>query len=48
MGAGGGGFFMFYCPNHYKASLRKVLSAESLREMSYDFDFDGSKVIVNF
>ena len=48
MGAGGGGFFMFYCRNNHKAQLRQVMAAEGLREMSYDFDFDGAKVLVNF
>lgn len=48
MGAGGGGFFMFYCPNSHKTRLRKALTAAGLREMSYDFDFEGAKVLVNF
>jgi len=48
MGAGGGGFFMFYCPNSHKANLRQALAAEGLREMPYDFDFEGAKVLVNF
>lgn len=48
MGAGGGGFFMFYCPNSHKARLRQALAAEGLREMPYDFDFEGAKVLVNF
>ena len=48
MGAGGGGFFMFYCPNSHKARLRKAMAAEGLREMPYDFDFEGAKVLVNF
>jgi D-glycero-alpha-D-manno-heptose-7-phosphate kinase len=47
MGAGGGGFFMFYCPNGKKATLRKALEASGLRELRYDFDFDGAKVLVN-
>jgi D-glycero-alpha-D-manno-heptose-7-phosphate kinase len=47
MGAGGGGFFMFYCPNNHKARLRKAMAAEGLREMSYDFDFEGAKVMLN-
>jgi D-glycero-alpha-D-manno-heptose-7-phosphate kinase len=47
MGAGGGGFFMFYCPNNHKARLRKAMAAEGLREMSYDFDFEGAKVLLN-
>ena len=48
MGAGGGGFFMFYCPNGCKVRLRKALKESGLREMPYDFDFEGAKVLVNF
>jgi D-glycero-alpha-D-manno-heptose-7-phosphate kinase len=48
MGAGGGGFFMFCCTNGRKARLRQALAAEGLREMPYDFDFEGAKVVVNF
>jgi D-glycero-alpha-D-manno-heptose-7-phosphate kinase len=48
MGAGGGGFFMFCCINGRKAQLRQALAAEGLREMPYDFDFEGAKVLVNF
>jgi D-glycero-alpha-D-manno-heptose-7-phosphate kinase len=48
MGAGGGGFFMFYCPNQSKARVRKALAEQGLREMPYDFDFEGAKVLVNF
>ncbi len=48
MGAGGGGFFMFYCPNSHKARLRRRMAEEGLREMPYDFDFEGAKVLVNF
>ncbi len=47
MGAGGGGFFMFYCPNSHKAKLRQALAAAGLREMRYNFDFEGAKVLVN-
>ena len=48
MGAGGGGFFMFYCPNSHKARLRQTLNSAGLREMIYDFDFEGAKTLVNF
>jgi D-glycero-alpha-D-manno-heptose-7-phosphate kinase len=48
MGAGGGGFFMFYCPNSKKVGLRKALAESGLRELPYDFDFEGAKVLVNF
>jgi D-glycero-alpha-D-manno-heptose-7-phosphate kinase len=48
MGAGGGGFFLCYCPGRSKARLRQIFAAEGLREMPYDFDYDGAKVLVNF
>ncbi len=48
MGAGGGGFFMFYCPTNVKAKVRDILMKEGLRELPYDFDYDGAKVLVNF
>ncbi|MBI2914245.1 MAG: galactokinase [Chloroflexi bacterium] len=48
MGAGGGGFFLFYCPNGNKARLREALTAQGLRELRIGIDFEGSKVLVNF
>jgi len=48
MGAGGGGFFMFYCPQRAKAGIRRALTAEGLREMPYSFDLEGAKVVANF
>jgi D-glycero-alpha-D-manno-heptose-7-phosphate kinase len=48
MGAGGGGFFMLYCPNKCKYRLRQVLAQAGLQEMPYDFDVEGAKVLVNF
>ncbi len=48
MGAGGGGFFLFYCPSPPKRLLREVLAREGLREMAFDFDFEGAKVLVDF
>jgi len=48
IGAGGGGFLMFCCPRATKAAVREALSAEGLREMPFDFDLDGAKVLVNF
>ena len=45
-GAGGGGFFTFYCnKNHSK--LRKAMADIGLKELDYSFDFDGSKIISN-
>lgn len=46
MGAGGGGFFMFYCPGP-KAPLREAMAREGLIEMRYRLDFEGTKILVN-
>ena len=46
-GAGGGGFFLFYCENNH-AKLRKAMTDAGLKEMRFDFDHEGTKVLVNF
>jgi D-glycero-alpha-D-manno-heptose-7-phosphate kinase len=46
-GAGGGGFFTFYVPGDQK-KVREAMRNAGLREMRYRFDFEGSKVIVDF
>lgn len=46
-GAGGGGFFTFYVEGNqikFKEKMKKM----GLREMRYRFDFEGTKVLVNF
>jgi D-glycero-alpha-D-manno-heptose-7-phosphate kinase len=48
IGAGGGGFLLFYCPNAHKGQLRRTMAAEGLREMPFEFDFEGAKVLVDF
>ena len=47
MGAGGGGFFMFYCEAGAQR-LRTAMAAAGLRELRYRFDFEGTKVLSNF
>lgn len=47
IGAGGGGFLMLFCPNARKGAIRQALAGEGLREMPFDFDFEGAKVLVN-
>ena len=47
MGAGGGGFFAFYCPDETKNKVRRALNAEGLRETDYEFDMEGAKVLIN-
>ncbi|MBI3385279.1 galactokinase [Candidatus Gottesmanbacteria bacterium] len=46
MGAGGGGFFAFYCEEKQER-LRKALIKEGLEEVKFHFDFEGSKLLVN-
>ena len=48
MGAGGGGFFVFYCENGAKPRVREAMAREGLMELRFHFDFEGSKVMVNF
>ncbi len=44
MGAGGGGFFMFYVDEDRDA-FRETMEAEGLRHMPFSFDWDGTTVI---
>jgi len=46
-GAGGGGFFLFYCEEN-QSKLRKTMKEAGLKEMRFDFDYEGTKVLVNF
>lgn len=48
IGAGGGGFLMLYCPAQEKSDVRNSLISEGLQEMAFDFDDEGTKVMVNF
>lgn len=45
IGAGGGGFLMFYAEDGKK--LRKAMAQEGLQEVRFRFDFDGSKVVTS-
>lgn len=47
LGAGGGGFLMFYCPAQHRLQLRQRLAGEGLREMNFQFDMEGAKVLMN-
>lgn len=46
MGAGGGGFFIFYC-NNEKEKLRSALAKEGLEEVRFRFDFEGTRLLIN-
>ena len=43
IGAGGGGFLMFYADD--KTKLRRVMREQGLQEVRFRFDFEGSKVV---
>lgn len=47
VGAGGGGFFIFYCEEG-KDNVRKALAREGLIETPFQFDYEGTKIITNF
>ena len=44
IGAGGGGFIMFYTED--KTRLRRVMTGADLQEVRFRFDFEGTKIIV--
>jgi D-glycero-alpha-D-manno-heptose-7-phosphate kinase len=44
IGAGGGGFLMFYADD--KAKLRRAMLEKGLQEVRFRFDFEGTKVVV--
>jgi len=46
-GAGGGGFFLFYCEEN-QSKLREAMQNAGLKELRFDFDYEGTKVLVNF
>ena len=45
VGAGGGGFLMFYADD--RKSLRRSMRSAGLEEVRFRFDFDGSKVVLS-
>ena len=46
MGAGGGGFFMFHCSSN-RTKFTETLEEHGLRRMSYTFEYEGSKTIID-
>ena len=44
IGAGGGGFLMFYVED--KTRLRRAMAETGLREVRFRFDFEGTKVVI--
>jgi D-glycero-alpha-D-manno-heptose-7-phosphate kinase len=45
IGAGGGGFLMFYAGD--KVRLRHAMREKGLREVRFRFDFEGTKVVIS-
>jgi D-glycero-alpha-D-manno-heptose-7-phosphate kinase len=43
VGAGGGGFLLFYAEDHQR--LRAAMAQAGLEEVRFHFDFDGTKVL---
>jgi D-glycero-alpha-D-manno-heptose-7-phosphate kinase len=43
VGAGGGGFLMFYAEDHRR--LRAAMTKVGLEEVRFRFDFEGTKVL---
>ena len=44
IGAGGGGFLMFYTEDNVR--LRRAMAEAGLPEVRFRFDFEGTKIIV--
>lgn len=47
IGAGGGGFLIFYCENRKKGDLRKEMARAGLKEINIQFELEGSKIVTN-
>lgn len=45
IGAGGGGFLMFYAED--KDALRRAMAEQGLKEVRFKFDFEGTKVLAS-
>jgi galactokinase/mevalonate kinase-like predicted kinase len=38
---------MFFCPAQHRGQLRRRMAAEGLREMNFQFDMAGVKLLMN-
>ncbi len=47
IGAGGGGFLMFYCNNSDKSKVIEAMHKMGLGWERFHFDFDGAKILAN-
>jgi len=47
MGAGGGGFFMFYATPRDRRRVYAALTARGLRPLRFRFDTSGARIVAN-
>jgi D-glycero-alpha-D-manno-heptose-7-phosphate kinase len=47
MGAGGGGFFMFYARPQDKRRVIEAMASRGLRQLRFRFDVDGARIVAN-
>lgn len=48
VGAGGGGFLLFYCPTDAsKSAVGSAMARRGLRPLHFRFDFEGAKIVLN-
>jgi D-glycero-alpha-D-manno-heptose-7-phosphate kinase len=47
MGAGGGGFLMVYCQSNTRQAVRETLTSCGLAEAKFQFEFEGSRILLN-
>lgn len=47
VGAGGGGFLMFYCQNNYRTRVIEAIQKIGLRWERFRFDSEGTKILLN-
>ncbi len=48
LGAGGGGFFLFFCEPGLQKSLCDTMEQEGLRKIKFDYDWRGAVLLPNF
>jgi len=47
LGAGGGGFFLFYVDKEYHGKIRSTLKGYNYKELPFLFDYNGTELIFN-
>lgn len=47
LGAGGGGYFMFYCESPSHTALRQAMKEAGLREVRFGIDWAGTRIMLN-